>query len=460
MRILCVYYCMIFILLLQCNEIGYVLSKRLFQSKFMKSIVTFILNFKTTLLNISTVWIADASALFILFLFHVFVARYLDPVLYGLFASLYAFITVGTAVSHGFRLIQVKSEGTDNAGGYGGFTSFESYKIPALFGIITFTLIIVTSGYLSERLNSGSITVLVMTGASLLLLPLISVNLGKLQAAGDFNKYSFLVGYQAISRIAMMLCFVMAGFNVAALMLAVLISNATTFAMGLYFCRNNLKIRNQWTYLENMSTGLKIMCLTMILSLHSSVDVVIARVILDEVDSGNYAVITVLGRIVLYTPMAVTTVLFPKIIEFSTRNQNIKSLFVMSIVVSMLISLAGIGFLATFSPWLINILWGSAYHIDHGTLIFYCFAMFFLNINNVCMQVHVALDRPVFLFLSMLLLFVIGFSLMFPFAATTLSIAIWIMALNAIGASVMLIASAPLFAESRMYDDKGSGLSR
>ncbi len=149
--------------------------------------------------------------------------------------------------------------------------------------------------------------------------------------------------------------------------------------------------------------------------------------------------------------MAVTIVMFPKVIAVYSEGQKIRSLFLVWLVVSLFVSLSGVGFLAIFFHPLVEILWGSVYDLDYKVSMLYCFAMVFLNINNLHMQVNIAAENSAVIFLIIVLIFLIGFGLIYLFASSPLSISGSILLLNIIAASIMTVVSIPILVPSEKF---------
>ncbi len=91
----------------------------------------------------------------------------------------------------------------------------------------------------------------------------------------------------------------------------------------------------------------------------TTIDLIVAKVALGAHDAGIYGSASFIGRLLLYLPMTIATVLLPKVISRAAVEQDTKEILHASIAVTAVFSLAGTGLLIVLPKLVIGATFGA-----------------------------------------------------------------------------------------------------
>ena len=122
----------------------------------------------------------------------------------------------------------------------------------------------------------------------------------------------------------------------------------------------------------------------------TTADVIVAKAVFDDHDAGIYGSASLVGRVILYLPAAIVTVLLPKVSARATRGETSGDILAASVGVtvgaSALLTLA----YAVLPGTVVQLAFGSAYD-DAGSLLFlFGIAMSGYALLNVLLIYHLA----------------------------------------------------------------------
>ena len=390
--------------------------------------------------KMSLVWFFEMCSLGALLIFQILCGRLLSPSDYGLFASLYGFITLISALSHGFRVsmarVTVRSIISSNQ-----VVKMNLLGImgPVIAAYLVMLAIFVIPNGLGRILNFGSLFSIVLMTANLPILILISFLIGSIQGRKMFFTYCCLISVQAISRILISSVHPILNDGIAALMLAVLISNIVTVLIAFYFCKNDVSLSTGFHFPHILSQGGSAFLSHIIVSLHSSIDVLLVRIFLGELISGNFVIITILGRIILYVSLSFGFVLFPIFTQAFHQKKDFREIFFIFLPITLIVTVM-MGILVNLGSGIVTTLfWGNAYSVSGASLIYYSGAMIILAVNYQFIQVLIAKGGNTWLIVFVLIIYLVGFMMLPVYGDTIVAFGIGILATNVL-AFLLLVA--------------------
>ena len=401
--------------------------------------------------KVSAVWLAETCSLGILLIFQILSGRLLDSSDYGLFATFYGLVTLATAVSHGLRISMARTtviELSDN-----GNTSINLFGLTMPMVIVFFVAlgICLFSKDIGQIINSQSRLHLLIMVCNLPILVLIAALIGSIQGRKLFHIYCMIILVQAISRLIFTALFTTFDNGIDALLWAVLLSNVSTLLLLYFFCRDLLNIDGRTLFPTYVSDSVPALIAHLIVSLHSSVDILLARYLLSDADSGNFVVITLFGRMMFYFPMAMWFVFLPIMVEKFQNNKDIRKFFVMFVLLYILVSTISGTIINFSSDFLTGFLWGHGYDVPNAALLIYCTAILVLGINYQFMQAMIIVKNDFSPSFCTLLVYFIGFSVLPLYANSIITISGGVLMVN-------LCASLPLiiFTRQRVFNLRSS----
>ena len=295
-------------------------------------------------------------------------ARILDRGEYSLLAALFAVVLIGAVPPLAFQATTARTvassladEDESEAGRFlRGTLSSVLLWTAALLGL---TIVLVPIGAalgLPHALAIGA------TAATVAIALVIPVAWGGLQGAGRFRDLAIFTLLFAGSRLAAGVVIGAAGGGVGAVMVGVAVATAVTAVVSLAPLRELLahargaETRRRLATLGNAGAAIGLTALTAL----ATMDLLVAKLAFPSDEAGDYAAASVGARVLLLIPIAVTTVLFPRVATLRDRQRERTHLLAGLLAVGITAAIAVV-VLWTFATPLIDATFGAKY--DHAS---------------------------------------------------------------------------------------------
>jgi O-antigen/teichoic acid export membrane protein len=125
----------------------------------------------------------------------------------------------------------------------------------------------------------------------------------------------------------------------------------------------------------------------------TTIDLIVAKVALSAHEAGIYGSASFIGRLLLYLPMTIATVLLPKVVSRAAVEQDTKEILHASIAVTAVFSLVGTGLLIVLPKLVIGATFGSDYEGAVPLVGMFGLAMTVYAILNVQLAYHLGHGR-------------------------------------------------------------------
>lgn len=359
------------------------------------------------LLHIGQVGVATTLANVLLYLFQLVIGRGLGPREYGLFGALFGIVYLASALANGAQVTVAKFVASARAAGGG--TEVGAPVTTALFGMILLGggfLVAFSLGasLIAAYLHSDSAMPVVVTGVVISLFLVVPVVQGALQGAQKFYLFAaFLVVY-AGSRLGFGLMALGARTGIIGVLGAVGLASLLTAVLGLAVIRPPLRVslasflpRGDFT-----SAILPALIATLAIVLPGSADVFLVRHFFPAEEAGLYAGVAILGKVVLFLPGAIVTVLFPRFTHDWTVGDGGSRLLYSGLGLTALVSGGVCGGFLLFPGLALSLLLGAEYVGAASLVPFYAAAMLFFSLSVVLIHYNFAAGRQVYFYLVLL----------------------------------------------------------
>lgn len=190
---------------------------------------------------------------------------------------------------------------------------------------------------------------------------------------------------------------VFAGFGVAGAMGAVVIGSAFGMLIVLVGVRDYLaKPGEEITHADSRAIKMYLIPVTVAVvcyAILTNIDILLANHYLDKTSSGLYSMASTLGKIILFLPGAIGTVMFPKLSEAHTRHEDTVRIMRRSIFWTLGLSgLCAMGFLL-LPDTVLGLLSNKSYLGAAPVLQVIGFSMMFFGLASLFMNYGLATDR-------------------------------------------------------------------
>ena len=371
--------------------------------------------------------------------YQLFMGRWLGPEGYGVFGALFALFYLVNVLGRGVRFSATRFT-TELAGDGAALAAFQRgfLRRTALFSTAVFVLMLAATPAASGFLDVGvPLLVVAVAGAAPFGLAL-TANFGTFQGLQWFLP---LGGYKILlagAKLAFGVGLVAAGYGVFGAFGALALAALAVFVATTLHLRSRLPTPGCGVDFDHgraarytLPAVLAAFCLTV----PTTVDVILVRHFFPDRAAGLYVAASVLGKILVFLPMGISTALFPKVSEPETADDG-RATALFHRAVGYTAVVAGCGALAywLFPGLVLTSLYGSAYAPAETVLRWYGLAVFAFALSSTALNFQLARARNRFVYVfTVVSLAQIG--LMWLFHATLLQFV-----------HVLLVTNAALFA--------------
>ena len=338
------------------------------------------------------------------YLYQIYVARALGPEGYAVFGSLFAI----------FYLISVFS-GTVQAGAARFVSRFcangeeesvgpffrDLVKRSALLGGAGFLLFTFVSPWVAGFLKLNSAIEVVILGTVILFAFLNPAASGVLQGIQRF----YMLGFVSFSNLGLKFIFaiilVSLGYGVSGALGALALSMLAAFLIAFFSLRPylskkkaDLRFDFQELYVYSLPTILVMLCL----AVPSNLDVILAKHFFDGHEAGLYTAASVVGKMVLFLPGAIATVMFPKASQMKTLGESTWKILNRSLLLTGILSGAAAAVFVLF-PGIMAIIFGEVYREAGEVQAIYAVTMALFALTWVVAQYCLATSRLRYVYL-------------------------------------------------------------
>lgn len=333
------------------------------------------------------------------YLFQIFMGRTLGPIEYGVFGSLFALfyiidIMTATVQTSGSKFVsKFIGEGKPKKIQY---FMIDFLKRMFILGIIISSIIVLLSGFISSFLKINSVIPVLILASVFLISTLLPVNLGIIQGLQKFIALGSTRIINFSSKLIFGIILVTIGFGVNGALGAVAIGSAIALFVSFIPLRSYLSrdktdktdFKTKEVFLYSLPTILAMFCF----AVPANFDVIIAKHVFAQQTAGLYSAVSVLGKIILFIPLAVAVVMFPNVSKMHAEQKNTNRLLHICLLYTVIVS----GLIATiywFFPMIVvKIPFGIEYLAIAPIVQIYGLAMFFFSLTVILIWYCLAID--------------------------------------------------------------------
>lgn len=333
---------------------------------------------------------------FLHYLFQFSMARMLGPLDYGTLAVLTHILnifsvptlSIQTVVSKYTTKYSVKKQFGKIKG------LFESLiKKTLSIALLLFIIFFLISIFLTKYLNI-SFWLLILSGTFLFVAFIYPVSMGVIQGLKKFNILGWNFIFLGLTKLIISVVLVMLGWKIYGALLGWVLGSFLAFFISLPFIRKILtskKIKNKISLFSGDS--LSILLGILILVVIYSSDVILAKIFFSGDVVGKYAVISMVGKIILFAGMAIGNAMFPISSENSASGKRTRGVFKRTMVIVFLLSAFAVLIYGLFPELVIRILFGSQY-LDFTNILLYTGISFsFISFLNIFILYKISTDK-------------------------------------------------------------------
>jgi len=384
------------------------------------------------------------------FLFNLFMSRSLSITDYGTLATIISLITFPSLIVTAVNPVIIRFAGdyfakNDNMLLRGLYNKF--FKLLLMIGIIVFVGSIVFLRQIAYFFHISNYLILVLAGFYISLAFISVINLSFLQAKLAFGFQVVVNLVSAIVKLILGIIFIMLGYSVTGAVISLAISAVSSYLISFLPLRliifskiKSPEIETKELFRYGLPSALALLGLVSFISS----DIILVKHFFDPIQAGQYAGLSLVGRIIFYISAPIGGVMFPIIVQKHTKGTNFSNTFKLATGLVLIPSVLLTIFYFLFPKFTILFFLKRTAYLSVTPLLglfglyvtFYCvvylFTNFFLSIKKTMIYIpiligavlqivliyfyHQSFLQIIMISMSLVLLLMIGFLLYYPYA--------------------------------------------
>lgn len=331
------------------------------------------------------------------YLFHLLSARELGPASYSDVVSLLALAGLIGLPLGGVQVVVARNVARLGAAGdTPGLRAFFRLGLVAtsVVSVAIALAVVIFSPVIQRWLGISSLGPIVVTGALTVPALLTPIALGVAQGLQRFTLLSASLAASTAVRLATLVVVLGLGFGVTGVLVATLVGSLVALAVPLARLEDKLRgprASRPALSRHSLATSLLPVVIGLLaITALTTADVIVAKAIFDDHDAGIYGGASLVGRVILYLPAAIVTVLLPKVSARTTRGEASGDILAASLGVTLAASAMLTLVYAAVPDTVIQLAFGSAYEDASGLLYLFGIAMSGYALLNVLLIYHLA----------------------------------------------------------------------
>lgn len=143
-----------------------------------------------------------------------------------------------------------------------------------------------------------------------------------------------------------------------------------------------------------LPVGIMLLCFMTL----TQMDLLVVKHLFTPVEAGYYSVAQMVGKMILFLPLPVVMVMFPKVTLLEAQKRETLPILIRSLMITGALCGVGILFSHLFPHWVIQILTGKVYPECHPLIRLFSINMTFFSLIFILLYYHLAKNQHLFLF--------------------------------------------------------------
>ncbi len=361
-------------------------------------------------------------------LYHFFMIRILPPIDYGHLNTLIALFMLITVPANTVQTTITKFVAKAQ---YHHARGYLRHFFLLMAAVASSILILVTLGssLLSTFFQINSRFLIILTGIALFFAMMTPVSNGGLQGLQEFGSLSLSLFMNGALKLIFGIFFVFLGWGLLGAMGAIAVAYLATAFLSFFLLYFFLNTQREKVSIEKNSTdggpldvseayqyffpvGLTLSCFMVL----TNIDLILVKHFFTPIEAGYYSISQMVGKIVLFLPLPIVMVMFPKIASLRMEDQWEKGRFILrqSLIVGVFLCGGACVFSLLFPSLLIQLLSGKVYLECLPLVAIFSVNMTFFSLGLILLYYHLSTSRREFLYpLVLLTLMEVGLILLF-----------------------------------------------
>lgn len=277
---------------------------------------------------------------FLNYIYHLVMVKLLSPSTYGELAAVLSLIGLIGIIPASLGLVIIKfvssSKSSDEISGI-----IKWFNLRLFLGsFLIFFIIILSSPFISSFLNIDNIVLIVLLGASFIFsLPSLLYK-SVLQGVLRFKQTVMTLFLENGAKLVFGALLVYIGFSVLGAVLGFVIASFVGWALSRFFIRDFIKkISIKINVVPMFWFTIPVIIQTVSTTFLFTSDLILVKHFFSAHDAGVYAVISTLGKVILFGTGPIGAVMFPLVSQRKVRGENFQKIFILSLLLTTTVAI-------------------------------------------------------------------------------------------------------------------------
>ena len=333
---------------------------------------------------------------FLNFLFHFAMGRMLGPVDYGTLAVLMSIIYIYSIPSEAIQSLISKYTSTFNSKKEYGkikYLILKSLNKSLVFSFVLFCFLAIFSVWLSNFLDI-SYWLIILINVFIFVSFLSPIVRGSLQGKKQFKELGISLVVESLIKLVLAIIFVLLGLKIVGATFGLLIGAYIALLIGFYFNKdvlNKSKIKTEFNNIYSKSFTYFVVMFIVFLAF--GIDVILAKRFFSPEIAGQYAVVSMIGKIIFLGTSAIGKAMFPLTSEKDGNKNESYKIFLKSFKIIFILCFVACICFFIFPKLIIWILYGSEYLTLSNYLIYLGVSFSFLAFTNLTLIYGLSINK-------------------------------------------------------------------
>ena len=389
-------------------------------------------------------------------LYHFFMVRNLAPVDYGHLNTLMALFmlitvpanTVQTTITKYVSSFQAQSQYAQVRG----FLRHFLFMM-AIVAFSFFLLIALGRSFISSFLQISSYGLIILTGIILFFAMVTPVPWGGLQGLQKFGPLAFNLFINGGLKLVLGILFVLWGWGVLGAMAAIAFAYCLTTFISLLLLwfileEEGMRVHKRGNpragdssyiseaYRYFIPVGITLLCFMVL----TQIDLILVKHFFTPIEAGYYSIAQMAGKIILFLPLPVVMVMFPKVSLMDAHREKTSPILMQSLMIAGSLGILGVIICHFFPSHIIQMLTGKVYPECIPLIKLFSINMTFFSLTFILLYYHLAVQRKRFIYpLFSLTLIQVGSIVLFHQSMTQVLLVVSIVGVCLLGVNLFLV---------------------
>ena len=339
------------------------------------------------------------------YIFHAYVSRVLGPAEYGVFTALlalYVIVSVPTGIAQTVVAQYVARLRALNESSQVSGLLISSLKYLSLAGVVVFGLVVAASTLIASFLNVPSELPVIAMASIFLVAGGSTAVAGALQGLQRFYALAANGFLGPLIRLIGGVVLIVFGWGAVGALGASTISAVLVVVLGLFFLRDVLRGNgvppNLGLSAVSWYTGVVLLG-TLAFTILTNIDLIVVKHFFSPEEAGYYSAASVLGKIILFFPGTVSTVMFPKTAQRFALGQDASDIVRKSVLVTVGLCGLAAAMLDLFPSLAVHLLFGNQYDGSISLVSLYGVTMGLYALVQLLMTFYISQEEARFIWL-------------------------------------------------------------